>query len=143
MIAFLPKIYEDELCYNWFGRYYCHSGYPTYGYALDDLFGKRTIHFSAEYINARFSEDAKKVITGIVPMEKLILEHTMFPIVRFMDHQRMQKSLESMVNQEGKVCDLLPLPVMKCLCSQFHRFLFYHPTFHHLQYNQVPYHLFC
>lgn len=110
MIAFLPKIYEDELCYNWFGRYYCHSGYPTYGYALDDLFGKRTLHFNAEYISGRFSEDAKKVITDIVPMEKLILEHTMFPIVRFMDHQRMQKSLESMVNQEGKVCDLLPLP---------------------------------
>lgn len=113
MIAFMPQIYEDELCSSWFGRYYCHSGYPTYGYALDDLFGKRTIHFNAEYINARFSEDAKKIITDIAPLEKLILEHTMFPIVRFMDHQRMQKSLDSMIKQEGKICDLLPLPKSK------------------------------
>ncbi len=109
MIAFMPKIYEDELCYSWLARYYCHSGYPAYGYALDDLLEKRTIHFSAEFIS-RFNEDAKAVITDMIPMEKLILEHTMFPIVRFMDHSRMQKSLECMVRQEGKVSDLLPLP---------------------------------
>lgn len=109
MIAFMPKIYEDELCYSWLARYYCHSGYPAYGYALDDLLEKRTIHFSAEFIS-RFNEDAKAVITDMIPMEKLILEHTMFPIVRFMDHIRMNKSLDCIVRQEGKVSDLLPLP---------------------------------
>lgn len=113
MIGFMPKIYEDELCYSWFARYYCHSGYSAYGYALDDLFGKRTIHFSAGYINVSFQEDARKIITDIIPMEKMILKHTLFPIVRFMDHQRMQKALECMVRQEGKVGDLLPLPKSK------------------------------
>ncbi len=110
MIAFMPEIYEDELCYSWFARYYCRSGYPAYGYALDDLFGKRTLHFSAEFISGSFQEDAKKIISDIIPMEKLVLEHTMFPIVRFMDHSRMRKALECMARQEGKVCDLLPLP---------------------------------
>lgn len=113
MIAFMPEIYEDELCYSWIARYYCHSGYPAYGYALDDLFGKRTIHFSAEFINGRFTEDAGAVITDMIPMDRLILEHTMFPIVRFMDHTRMQESLDCMVRQEGKVADLLPLPKSK------------------------------
>ena len=113
MIAFMPEIHEDELCYSWFARYYCHSGYPAYGYALDDLFGKRTIHFNAEFISGRFREDAGKIISGMVPMEKLILEHTMFPTVRFMDHERMRKAFECMVKQEGKVSDLLPFPKSK------------------------------
>lgn len=113
MIAFMPKIYEDELCYSWFSRYYCHSGYSAYGYALDDLFGKRTLHFSAEFISGSFQEDAGKIITDMIPMEKLILEHTMLPIVRFMDPLRMQKALECMVKQEGKIADLLPLPKSK------------------------------
>lgn len=109
MIAFMPQIYDDELCFSWFARYYCCSGYPAYGYALDDLLEKRAIHFTAEYIS-RFNEDSKVIINDLIPMEKLILEHTMFPIVRFMDHSRMQKSLECMVRQEGKIGDLLPLP---------------------------------
>lgn len=113
MIAFMPKIYDDELCYSWFGRYYCHSGYPAYVCALDDLFEKSNIHFSAEYINSRFNEKAKKIITDIIPMEKLMLEHTMFPIVRFMDSVRLKESLDCMVRQEGKVCDLLPIPKSK------------------------------
>lgn len=111
MIAFMPAIYEDELCYSWFARYYCHSGYPAYGYALDDLIGKRTIHFSAEFINGSFQEDARKIIADMIPMEKLILEHTMFPIVRFMDHLRMQKSFDCMVSQEQntQISSVLPL----------------------------------
>lgn len=110
MIAFMPEIYDDELCYSWIARYYCHSGYPAYGYALDDLFGKRTIHFNAEFISDRFCMDAKKIIDNIIPMEKLILNHTMFPIARFMNHVRMQKAMELMLRQEGKVNDLLPVP---------------------------------
>ena len=113
MIAYMPGIYEDELCYSWFARYYCHSGYPAYGYALDDLFGKRTVHFSAEYISSRFSEDAKEIIHHMIPMERLILGHTMFPVARFMNHGRMQKALECMARQEGKAGDLLPLPKSK------------------------------
>lgn len=118
MIAFMPKVYEDELCYSWIARYFCHSGYSAYGYALDDLFEKRTIHFSADFVNAKFKEDAEKIITGMITMEELILNHTMFPIVRFMDHSRMQKSLDCMTRQEGKVGDLLPLPksrTQRCL----------------------------
>ncbi len=113
MIAFMPPLYDDELCFSWFARYYCFSGYPAYSYALDDLFEKRTIHFSAEYINSRFSEEAKGIINDIVPMENLILEHTMFPIVRFTNHDRLNKGLDSMIKQEGKSGDILPIPQHK------------------------------
>lgn len=121
MIAFMPEIYEDELCYSWFSRYYSHSGYPAYGYALDDLYGKRTIHFNAEFISS-LSEDAKLIINNIIPIEELVLNHTMFPIVRFMNHDRMEKALNCMVKQEGKVNDLVPLPK-----SKIPRFLRYCP----------------
>lgn len=109
MIAFMPKIYDDELCYSWLARYYCHSGYSAYGYALDDLLEKRTVHFSAEYVS-RFNESAKTVINDVISMKELILKHTMFPIVRFMDYSRMNKSLDCMIRQEGKVSDLIPIP---------------------------------
>lgn len=109
MIAFMPPLYDDELCFSWFARYYCHSAYSAYGYALADLCEKRTIHFSAEYVS-RFSESAKTVINDVISMEELILKHTMFPIVRFMDHSRMQNSLDCMIRQEGKVSDLIPIP---------------------------------
>lgn len=114
MITFMPEIYDDELCYSWFSRYYCHSGYPAYGYALDDLFGKRTIHFNAEFILSSFHEDAKQIISEIVPMDELILNHTMFPVVRFMNHERMQNAFGCMARKEGRVNDLLPIPKSKC-----------------------------
>ena len=41
MIAFFPELYEDELAYSWFSRYYTKSGYLSLRYALDDLYVKR------------------------------------------------------------------------------------------------------
>lgn len=113
MIAFMPEIYEDELCYSWFARYYCHSGYPTYGFVLDDLFGRRTVHFSTEVINGTFRDDARKIINDIIPMDKLVLEHTMFPYARFMPPPKVRELLKCMIEQKGNSGRLLPLPNSK------------------------------
>ena len=44
MIAFFPELYEDELAYSWFSRYYTKSGYLSLRYALDDLYVKRYVN---------------------------------------------------------------------------------------------------
>ena len=54
MIAFFPELYEDELAYSWFSRYYTKSGYLSLRYALDDLYVKR-------YVNPD-TEDRKSVV---------------------------------------------------------------------------------
>lgn len=109
MIAFLPEIYEDELCYSWIARYYCHSGYPSYGFVFDDLFGKK-VHICTEVINSNFRDEAKNIINNIIPMDKLVQEHTMFPYGRFMPSSKVREILECMIKQEGTTGKLLPLP---------------------------------
>lgn len=109
MIGFMPEIYPDELVYSWFARYYAHSGHSAYVFAVEDLMKSRNVRADVEFLN-RMNPDVREVITGMVPMEDLILRHTMFPSVRFAQHSRINTALQSMVRQEGDVHNLLPLP---------------------------------
>ena len=78
MISFLPKIYPDELVYSWFCRYYVHAGCFTHKIALDDILYSRHNNPSKEFVG-HLSLDAEKKIQSIYSLEKLVLEHTMFP----------------------------------------------------------------
>lgn len=109
MIGFMPAIFPDELVYSWFARYYAHSGHSAYVFAIEDLLESRYIRPDVEFLN-RLNPDAKEVITRIISIEDLILQHTMFPSVRFAQHSRINTALQSMVRQEGDVHNLLPLP---------------------------------
>ena len=61
-----------------------------------------------EFIN-HLDADAKETITKIIPMEDLIMGHTMFPSYRFIGHGRLCNALESMANSEEDVHRLLPV----------------------------------
>lgn len=78
MISYLPKIYADELVYSWFCRIYVHGGYLTHKAALSDLFEKRSCNPSKEFIGY-LNAEAKKIISRVIPINKLVAEHTMFP----------------------------------------------------------------
>ena len=78
MISYLPEIYPDELVYSWFCRYYVHSGCLTHKMALDDILYKRCNNPSKEFLG-HLNPEMQKQIQEIIPMERLILEHTMFP----------------------------------------------------------------
>ena len=99
MISFLPKIYPDELCYSWFCRYYVHSGCFTHKMALDDILYSRHNNPSKEFLG-HLSLDAEKKIQSLYPIEKLILDHTMFPqYSRFLPSERKKNALHHLAHE--------------------------------------------
>ena len=108
MIAYFPELNDEELVYSWFARYFAHM-YPSYTNALEDLLENRHIRTDVEFIN-RLSEDSKTVISKRISMERLILEHTMFPYYRFCGSERLNHALKSL--SEGENAHKL-LPVSK------------------------------
>lgn len=78
MISYLPELYPDELVYSWFCRLYIHGGYLTNRAALADLFEKRSCNPSKEFIGY-LNAEAKRVISKVIPINKLVTNHTMFP----------------------------------------------------------------
>lgn len=107
MIAYFPELYEDELVYSWFARYFAHM-YPSYINAVEDLMENRNTRTDFEFIN-HLDADARKIISRVIPMEDLIIWHTMFPSYRFSGHERLCNALESMVNTVGDVHRMLPI----------------------------------
>lgn len=122
MIGFMPAIYPDELVYSWFARYYAHSGHSAYVFAIEDLLGRKNARPDVEFIN-RMDPAAGEVIARMVPVEDLILGHTMFPSMRFAPNFRKNAALRAMARQEGDARNLLPLPK-----SDLPRFLKYCPA---------------
>lgn len=109
MIGFMPAVYPDELVYSWYARYYAHSGHSAYVFAIGDLLENRNIRPDVEFLN-RLNPDVREVISSMIPMEELVLQHTMFPSARFVQNPRKNTALQSMMKQEGDVHNLLPLP---------------------------------
>lgn len=74
MIAFFPELYEDELAYSWFSRYYTKSGYLSLRYALDDLYVKRYVNPDTEFGNELRPEVLPQNVT--LPEEEDFPERT-------------------------------------------------------------------
>lgn len=138
MISYFPEIYEDELVYSWFARYFAHSGYPCYVNALEDLFIKRNCAADIEFIGP-INQEAKSIMESICTMDKLIFEHTMFPqYARFLDSDRQKIAIESLIVGRGDPHNLLSVPtssstrvVRYCpLCAQEDREKYGETYFH-------------
>ena len=109
MISFLPEIYPDELIYSWFCRYYIHAGCFTHKMALDDILYNRHNTTSKEFIG-HLSSEAKEKIQSTYSLEKLILEHTMFPqYARFLPSERKKSALRHLANEFCDVHQLFPV----------------------------------
>ena len=78
MIAYFPAIYPDELLYSWFCRYYVHSGFFSSKSAMQELYCKRSDNPSKEFIG-NLNSEAKGRIGKLYSLEKLVLNHTMYP----------------------------------------------------------------
>ena len=93
MINYLPTLYPDELTYSWFSRYFIHSGCFTNNIALSDLLQKRCHNPSKEFIG-HLNKNAVKKIEEVIPMDKLVLEHTMYPqYARFIPLKEKKKAI--------------------------------------------------
>lgn len=140
MIGFFPELYPDELVYSWFARYYCRTGYAAYIDAVSDLFEKRNTRPDVEFIN-RLDAGAKEIITDIESMEKLVLEHTMFPYYgRFLNAERRKVAFISMLQQEGDVHNLLAIPVNQDGSIRFVRYCPVCVTEDRIQYGETYIH---
>ena len=107
MIGFFPAAYEDELLYSQLCRYYQRTGYTQYVYALDDLFKRRTVHPSIEYVND-YTEEAMSWITREEPFEAIVEHHTMFPAYsRFLPIKRRIEAFSALVRREGNYHNLV------------------------------------
>lgn len=96
MIAYLPPIYPDELVYSWFCRYYVHSGSLTHKMALNDLFCKRSDSLNKEFVG-NLNPEALERIEKVMPMQDLIVKHTMFPqYARFLPNKK--EATEKLIN---------------------------------------------
>ena len=78
MISYFPSLYEDELVYSLFARYYQKTGYTTYRDVASDLFQNPAVRTDIEFIN-QLTDDAFNHIQRIKPIERVILENTMYP----------------------------------------------------------------
>ena len=78
MISYFPTIYPDELVYSWLCRYYVHSGFFSSKSAMQELYCKRSDNPSKEFIG-NLNPGAMNQIAKMYPLDKLVLEHTMYP----------------------------------------------------------------
>lgn len=96
MIAYLPKIYPDELVYSWFCRYYVHSGCLTHSMALKEILYSRCNNPSKEFLG-HLNPDMLTAIQRMYPIEDIIINHTMFPqYARFIPLEQKKQTLYHM-----------------------------------------------
>lgn len=113
MISYFPTPYPDELLYSQLARYYTKSGYMAYTYAAEELFVSKTVRPDMNFLNV-FTPDALRMITRDMPMEDVVLKHTMFPYYgRFLPLERRQRAFQALVSMQGNYHHLLPIPTRK------------------------------
>jgi len=98
-IVYFPSIYEDELVYSVLARMCEHIGYFSYTKICESFFlDKGSIDF--EFYNP-MNKELKESFTGIMTIEELILNHTMFKWhARFLPQERKQASFNYLVEMK-------------------------------------------
>ena len=101
MIAYFPKLFEDELVYSLFARFYSDTGFLVYRDAAELLFQNPYYRPSIELIN-NLTVEATELLEKQMPLEQIIERHTMLPAyIRFMQKERRNAVYQSLVHQDG------------------------------------------
>lgn len=101
MIAYFPKIYEDELLYSVFSRFHIHTGYLFFECTKNALFENKETTPIIEFIN-KLNPDVVECLTKNMTMKEVILKHTMFPFyARFFNTKKKEEALTSLVKMES------------------------------------------
>ncbi|WML42638.1 TnsD family transposase [Neobacillus sp. PS3-40] len=78
MLAYFPKLYEDELLYSWFARYHVHSANISPKQTMKDLFGT-TNAIAIPDLPTHLNEVYGRIKHFDIPsIDQLIKEHTLF-----------------------------------------------------------------
>ena len=109
MITYMPTIYPDELVYSWFCRYYVHSGCFSHKTALQELYCKKSDYLSKEFIG-NLNNEALEQIGEIYSLDKLVLDHTMYPqYARFVPLTEKKEALYRLGHDSCDVHYLFPV----------------------------------
>lgn len=100
MIAIFPEPYPDELLYSMLARYFVYSGHPTFKQCCEDLYPGKT-RPDIEYLNSMTPD----LLSHISNMEQMILQHTMFPTLRFIPSDKRQKAYQMLIHQDNRYQD--------------------------------------
>lgn len=120
MIAYIPKLYPDELIYSFLSRLAVHNGYMTYRQAAEDIFGSKLVNPSIEFIDLMRPE-VNEALTVEMNMKEIILAHTMFPYyATFLDEKKKMEALNFL--QEGNKGFYKKLPIPKWNEERFLRY---------------------
>lgn len=110
MITQFPAIYPDELLYSQLARYHARSGNLAYIFTAEELFQSKTVRPDVEFLNT-YTSEAFSIITSTMPLEEIIMKHTMFPYYgRFLKAERRMEAFNSLVDMRTDYRRLLPIP---------------------------------
>lgn len=108
MITYFPEVYPDELLYSQLARCYVKAGYPAYIYMAEDFFQDKKVRPDIEFVNT-FTPAALRIVTKEMPIEDIVLKHTMFPYYgRFIAKGRRNKAYQALMGMQGNYNNLLP-----------------------------------
>ena len=112
MIGFFPKPHKDELLYSLLARYFSTSGYQCYFSVAEDLFENPKNKPSIELLNPL----TKDALIQLGDIDKLIMEHTMFPYYSaFIPNEKREKAYSLARDMQiKKLINALPIPKSKC-----------------------------
>jgi len=113
MITQFPEIYPDELLYSQLARYHVRSGHLAYIFTAEQLFQSKTVRPDVEFLNT-YTHEALSIITSTMPLEDIIMKHTMFPYYgRFLKPERRSAAFSSLISMRTDYRNLLPIPKRK------------------------------
>lgn len=149
MLQYFPTPYPDELWYSVLCRYHVRTGNPTSAATFRELFGGKDHAAVGSFLpNGFIYEIANQLPEGILDIEEIALNHTLFPYVfRFQPLEMKQNLLNR--TRHGKidfpikqsrpyeVAELKSCPV--CLREDVER---YGEAYWHLS-HQIPYATVC
>lgn len=146
MIVCFPELYDDELLYSVFARYYVKSGYMAYICVADDLYMRKSAVPDIEFIN-ELTPEVVNILTQNKSMDNIVEKHTMFPYYgRFLPYDRRKEAFNAIVNMSGNYHNLLPIPnkntgeeryLRYCpLCAETDRKI-YGETYWHRQHQMI------
>lgn len=107
MIGFFPTIYDDELAYSVFARYYAQTGHLNYTAAAQDLFVGKVVMPNPEFYPA-LTDDVHCLIEKQMSFEMFAEKHTMFSqYTRYLPLERRKKAFDLLITMDRRFYDSL------------------------------------
>jgi hypothetical protein len=97
-LSYFPTIYEDELMYSVFARYYVHAGYLNFKGMKDELFD--IFDVDVEFVHG-LKHETMEIIQKQMDWKEVIEKHTMFPYyARFLDKGKRDEIFQNLYHNE-------------------------------------------